>query len=74
MAKNLLNYADMHSLRDQQCGGSMPGVVDPGIPDLRLVRSAGGHWRVSLPLALTLPKNGAAADAVRALVSGRGAV
>jgi hypothetical protein len=34
MAKNLLNYADMHPLRDQQRGGSMPGVVDSGIPDM----------------------------------------
>jgi hypothetical protein len=30
MAKNLLHYADVHALLDQQRGGSMPCVVDPG--------------------------------------------
>lgn len=40
MAKNLLHYADMHPLRDQQRGSSMAGVVDSGIPDLRLAEDS----------------------------------
>jgi hypothetical protein len=40
VAKNLLHYADMHALLDQQRGGSMPRVVDPGIPDLRLAENS----------------------------------
>jgi len=37
MAKHLLDDADVDALRDQQSRGCVPGIVDPGIPDLRLL-------------------------------------
>jgi hypothetical protein len=36
MAKDLLDDADMHALLDQESRGSVAGIVDPGVPDLRL--------------------------------------
>jgi hypothetical protein len=36
MAKYLLDDADMHALLDQESRGSVPGIVDPDVPDLRL--------------------------------------
>ena len=36
MAKNLLHDADMHALFDQQSRCGVPGIVDPGVADLRL--------------------------------------
>lgn len=34
MAKNLLNDADVNTLLDQQGRRRVPGIVDPGVPDL----------------------------------------
>jgi hypothetical protein len=36
MAKNLLHDADVHALFDKQSGSGVPGIVDPGVADLRL--------------------------------------
>lgn len=36
MAKHLLDDADMHARLDQESRGSVPGIVDPGVADLRL--------------------------------------
>jgi hypothetical protein len=37
MAKNFLNDADVNALLDQQRRRCVPGIVDSGIPHLRLL-------------------------------------
>ena len=40
VSENLLHHADVRALLDQQRRGGMPGIVDPGIPHLRLAQDS----------------------------------
>ena len=40
VAEHFLDDADVHALLNQQSRGRVPGIVDPGVADLRLSRIA----------------------------------